>query len=93
VAPVAGGSGVKCKLGEAILAGRPVITTELGAAGFPPELRERFDICELRDLTAARVGAAVERFSSEEARNEFDRLLGETAVGDAYEAALREALE
>ena len=40
VAPVALGSGVKCKLGEALLAGRPVVTTTLGLAGYPPALRE-----------------------------------------------------
>jgi hypothetical protein len=93
VAPVAGGSGIKCKLGEAILAGRPVITTELGAAGYPRELHARFEICEPRDLTAARVRAAIERFDPQPARREFDQLLGASAVGDAYEAALRQALE
>lgn len=38
VVPVGNGSGMKCKLAESILSGRPVITTPAGAEGFPPHL-------------------------------------------------------
>ncbi|WP_445148142.1 glycosyltransferase [Baekduia sp. Peel2402] len=37
--PVFSGTGIKCKIAEAMLAGRGVITTPLGAAGFSPDSR------------------------------------------------------
>lgn len=40
VIPVPSGAGMKCKISEALLAGRPVVTTPLGAEGFDPTSRE-----------------------------------------------------
>ena len=93
VAPVVGGSGMKVKLAEAILAGRPVITTALGAAGYPPELGEHFALCEPRDLAIAAVRQAIDGFDVSAARLAFERALGPDAVAGSYEAALREAFE
>ena len=62
VAPVVGGSGMKVKLAEAVLAGRPVVTTPLGAAGYPPSVSRFFTVCE---PAAARLGVvrrAIEGF-------------------------------
>jgi hypothetical protein len=39
VIPVPSGAGMKCKISEALLAGRPVVTTPLGAEGFDPTAR------------------------------------------------------
>ncbi len=44
VVPVGNGSGMKCKLAESILAGRPVITTPAGAEGFPETLSRFFAV-------------------------------------------------
>jgi hypothetical protein len=39
VVPVESGTGIKCKIAEAMLAGRGVVTTPLGMAGFDPSSR------------------------------------------------------
>jgi hypothetical protein len=44
VVPVVSGTGMKVKIAEALLAGRSVITTPLGAAGFPPEIRSAMTV-------------------------------------------------
>ena len=93
VAPVLGGSGIKCKLAEGILAGRPVITTELGAAGYSPELRQSFFVCEPGELDRAAVDRAVADADPGAARARFERVLGPEAVADAYGAAVRATLE
>lgn len=88
VAPVVGGSGIKCKLAEGILAGRPVITTELGAAGYSPELRPSFSICEPLELSRAAVDRAIADADPEDARTRFERALGPAAVIEAYARVL-----
>jgi hypothetical protein len=50
VIPVQTGAGMKCKISEALLAGCPVITTVLGAEGFPPDVRGMLHVVE--DLSA-----------------------------------------
>ena len=93
VAPVLGGSGIKCKLAEGILAGRPVITTELGAAGYPPELRPSFSVCEPGELDRSAIDRAVADMDADAARERFERVLGTEAVIKAYGAALSTVLE
>lgn len=78
VVPVDNGSGMKCKLAEAALAGKLVVTTPEGAIGYPPELRSGFmvvpDIDSLRadDLRAAAgktsLGGVADLFASRVAR-------------------------
>ena len=92
VVPVTAGSGIKCKLGEAILAGRPVLTTTLGAAGYSPDLRAHFSLTEAGEITGPRIREAIERFDRERARAAFERVLGWNAVIDAYGRAAERAL-
>jgi len=49
VIPVQTGAGMKCKISEALLAGCPVITTPLGAEGFPPTVRGLMHVVESLD--------------------------------------------
>ena len=93
VAPVEGGSGIKCKLGEALLAGRPVITTPLGAAGYPPSIRRHFTICATHELDAEVVRRAVAGFDAEVVRAAAQGELGHGAVVGRYAAALADAVE
>jgi hypothetical protein len=60
VIPVFSGTGIKVKIAEALLAGRAVVTTPLGAAGFSPETRGAMVVVEqLPDLDAAACRAAL----------------------------------
>jgi hypothetical protein len=60
VIPVFSGTGIKVKIAEALLAGRTVVTTPLGAAGFSPETREGMVVVQrLPDLDAATCLAAL----------------------------------
>lgn len=88
VAPVTGGSGIKCKLGEALLAGRGVITTELGAAGYPPELRRHLAVCDPAAIDASTVRRAGAELAGEAALETATRMLGSPAVAAAYARAL-----
>ncbi len=60
VIPVFSGTGIKVKIAEALVAGRTVVTTPLGAAGFSPETRSAMVVVErLPDLDAAACRAAL----------------------------------
>ena len=60
VIPVFSGTGIKVKIAEAMLTGRTVVTTPLGAAGFSPETRKAMVVVErLPDLDAAACRAAL----------------------------------
>jgi hypothetical protein len=60
VIPVFSGTGIKVKIAEAMLAGRTVVTTPLGAAGFSPEARKAMVVVQrLPDLDAATCRAAL----------------------------------
>lgn len=84
VVPVANGTGMKCKLAEAVLAGRAVITTPAGACGYPPRLSKLFTVApdpaaipasDLKD--AIRGGEA----TAGEARVRFADEIGLAAAG------------
>jgi len=92
VVPVSSGSGIKCKLAEAIMAGRPVITTELGASGYPPHLRGRFTLCPSAQLDAATVKRCIAGFDPACARAEFEGELGWERVTRGYRDVLAAAL-
>ena len=89
VAPIVGGSGMKVKLAEAVLAGRPVVTTSLGADGYPASVSRRFTLAGPRALDLALVRQAMADFDRAESRAALERELGWEAVLGRYEAALR----
>jgi hypothetical protein len=71
--PVTNGTGMKCKLGEAALAGKAVITTRLGAIGYPPELRKGFVVIDnTQSLDKQTVINAIEAVPSETRRHLFE---------------------
>lgn len=88
VAPVLGGSGIKVKLGEALCAGRPVVTTAMGAAGYPPPIRRHFALCDHRRLDRGTVERTLAEFDPEAARADAGRELGWDVVVSRYRETL-----
>jgi Glycosyl transferases group 1 len=46
VIPVESGTGMKCKIAEALVAGKAVVTTPMGAAGFDPAIRRALTVVD-----------------------------------------------
>jgi hypothetical protein len=89
VVPVTNGSGMKCKLAEAVLAGRAVVTTPLGAAGYPPELRHALATVQSpASISADVVTRAVEAVSDDELRRAWDRRIGRSGAAETYAGVL-----
>lgn len=85
VLPVTNGSGMKCKLGEAALASRLVITTPAGAHGYPPELSEAFEIVDdISEVTPDAIASHLARAGAASIASSFDRLVGRRAAADRY---------
>jgi hypothetical protein len=61
VIPVQTGAGMKCKISEALLAGCPVITTALGAEGFPPEVRRMMHVVENLSEVSSRLCRSIDK--------------------------------
>lgn len=82
VAPYVNGAGMKCKLAEAALAGKLVVTTPAGAHGYPPELRARLVIVD--DIGTFRADELRGRLNDPgrraESRAAFERLVGVPAA-------------
>lgn len=92
VVPVMNGTGMKCKLGEAVLAGKAVITTPLGAMGYPPDLRDAFIVVQGADsMNKGLVEAATQNGVSQRMRDKFDQIVGRRAATCTY-ADLLEAI-
>jgi hypothetical protein len=92
VVPVMNGTGMKCKLGESALAGKAVITTRLGAVGYPPELQDAFVVVESTEsLDRRAVTDAIERLSPEVIRGRFAPLVGREAAARTYAGVLGNA--
>jgi hypothetical protein len=90
VVPVTIGTGMKCKLGEAALAGKAVITTPLGAKGYPPELREAFVVVDSAGSLDRRVvNDAIQRTSPDGIRARFDAVVGRGAAARTYAEVLQ----
>jgi hypothetical protein len=85
VVPVMNGTGMKCKLGEAALAGKAVITTRLGARGYPPDLRKAFvTVDDTQALDKRTVIDAVKGLSPETRRGMFQHVVGREAAAQTY---------
>lgn len=90
VVPVRNGSGMKCKLAEAAMAGKAVITTPLGAEGYSPELRSAFVVVDsTQHLDIQIVTNAIEHLSPEETRDQFESMVGRTAAAHTYARLLQ----
>jgi len=87
--PVASGSGMKCKLAEAVLAGKPVITTPAGASGYAPRLRRKFHIrADPLALSASEMEVIVQRHDALGARACFSSEVGLAAAATTYRGGL-----
>ncbi len=85
VVPVTNGTGMKCKLGEAALAGKAVITTQLGAAGYPPTLRSAFIVLSSAAALDKRlVIDAIEDVSPDALRAQFESVVSREAAAHTY---------
>lgn len=88
VIPVDSGTGIKCKIAEAMLAGRGVVTTPLGAAGFDEVVRENLTVVSRID----HIDLDVCRRARPPRREVARRFAMEEAV-EAYAAFLQAAVE
>ena len=94
VVPVTNGTGMKCKLGEAALAGKAVITTRLGSVGYPPELRRAFVVVDsAHSLNRSVVTDAIERTPPQAIRAKFEAVVGRKAAARAYADVLENTAE
>jgi len=85
VVPVMNGTGMKCKLAEGALAGKTVITTRLGAIGYPPDLRRSFVVVDRTALLDGRlVRQAIAQSTPDATRTRFDKVAGRAAAALAY---------
>ena len=87
-APVGAGSGIKVKLGESLLAGRPVVTTAAGAAGYPPHLRALMTVADPDRLDPDAVRGAVARFDPGRARELAGDELDPARIAGLYAEAV-----
>jgi glycosyltransferase involved in cell wall biosynthesis len=91
IAPLRFGAGIKGKIGESLAAGLPVVTTPVGAEGFPPN--DGMVVGEDADALADGVVALVGDDALWERASEAGREAIRESVGPARaEAALRELL-
>ena len=91
IAPLRFGAGIKGKIGESLAAGLPVVTTPVGAEGFPPN--DGMVVGEDADALADGVVALVGDDALWERASEAGREAIRDSVGPARaEAALRELL-
>jgi hypothetical protein len=92
VVPIMNGTGMKCKLAEAALSGKAVVTTRLGAVGYPPELSRGFVIVNGAESLDRRVITdAIERLSPETVRANFESVVGCEAAAHTYASMLKSA--
>lgn len=84
VAPIRLGGGMKVKVAESLLAGRPVVASAFAVDGFPPEIRALTHVVELQQpdfgnldaIAAAGLGAGdLSAFGSHHFRDQVGRLL------------------
>ena len=80
---------MKVKLAEAMLAGRPVVTTPLGAEGYPARIRRHFTLASPRSLDVTLARRAIALFDRPAARADLERELGWDAVLRRYKDAFR----
>jgi hypothetical protein len=79
---------MKVKVAEAVVAGRPVVTTPLGADGFSPALQRHLSVVQDRHaLTLQAVETAMTR-DTEVARAAFAAVLGWRPAVATYRNAL-----
>jgi glycosyltransferase involved in cell wall biosynthesis len=92
VVPVSSGAGLKLKLAEGVMAGRPVITSPLGGSGFSPELQRWLHT--MRDhggLTYEACRAVVSAHDAAGAEQAFRARLSRTVCAARYAALLAAA--
>ena len=88
VAPVLGSSGIKTKLAEAVLAGRPAVTTPRGAEGFSPELRRHLLVRPLSEIRADQIREYATAWDADVATADFERISGWDTAITAYARAV-----
>jgi hypothetical protein len=88
VVPVQNSSGMKCKLAEGMLAGKAVITTLQGAAGYPPCLNKHFVVARPSELTPEIVRSAIRNHDPGVTRDAFDAACGLSAAAETYATLL-----
>lgn len=93
VAPVVRGTGVNNKVLEPLAAGRPTVTTEVGARGLPADIRQHLQITATPAEMAAQIAAdpPPDGYDADRARAAVARLSWDGAA-EAMEAQLRQVI-
>jgi len=95
VAPVARGAGLANKVIEPLAAGRPVVTTPVGARGLPRAVQQHLRVASSGESFAAAMTAVLDHPLDEaaaDAGREAVSLLTWSAAGEAMDGALHAAL-
>jgi hypothetical protein len=94
VVPVTNGTGMKCKLAEAALAGKAVVTTRLGAVGYPAEMNRAFVVVDGADsINRGVITDAIEQLSPETVRASFEAVVGRQAAARTYARVLEKTYQ
>lgn len=91
VLPVGNGAGMKCKIGEALLAGKSAVTTPAGAAGFPPDIQAHLTVVDSESSITRDLLAAASSRSTDPTADTLDPLRRNGAA-QIYRSAITERL-
>jgi polysaccharide biosynthesis protein PslH len=88
LAPIRLGAGIKVKVVESLMAGRPVVATSQAVQGFPPEIRSRIPLvsAEQPDMGFLSTGPPLDPGLSVLARHRFSTSAFETSVALTLDA-------
>ena len=88
LAPIRLGAGIKVKVVESLMAGRPVVATSQALQGFPPEIRSRIPVvsAEQPDMGFLATGPPLDPELPVLARDRFSRSAFETSVALTLDA-------
>jgi hypothetical protein len=84
VVPVQNSAGMKCKLAEGMLAGKTVLTTPQGIAGFPPSLADHLVVTSFAEINSETVKRAIEQHDPAAGRLAFEERCGLPAAVESY---------
>jgi hypothetical protein len=84
---------MKCKLAEGALAGKAVITTPQGAAGYPPSLSKYFTVVQPSELTPEIARSAIRSHDPDTTRDAFNAVCGLSAAVGTYARLLESCSE
>jgi hypothetical protein len=90
VVPAMAGAGMKVKVAEAAVAGIPLVTSPIGAEGFPPQLRQMLTVRDVDEVDFASCEQAMDPASVDACAAAFSRSLGWEVAVSRYRKRLED---